>query len=112
MSADQGSLPAQNQDELLENLAEDGGPAFPVNVTDADGGRAVGHWGMTLRDWFAGLAMQGFIAAQSDSDNRMALKEKAITMGIGWFELISKDAYATADAMLSKRECAREVRND
>jgi hypothetical protein len=46
--------------------------------------------GMDLRDWFAGLAMQGLI----DND--------------GLFSEIPTQAYAIADAMMK----AREVKND
>ena len=37
---------------------KDGGPAFPAQHFDL----ADGEHGMTLLDWFAGMAMQGFIA--------------------------------------------------
>ena len=66
-----------------------GGTAFPTIMRDADGyvsGR--GH-GMTLRDWFAGMALQGFLAGNPDADCG--------------FEGYAHDAYKTADAMLKKR---------
>jgi hypothetical protein len=64
-----------------------GGPAFPV----------VGQWygdklggqlthGMTLRDWFAGMALQGLLASTKTND---AL-------------VIAKDAYIIADAMIAE----------
>ena len=37
----------------------DGGPAFPCPDTENYDGEA----GMSLRDWFAGLAMQGMLAS-------------------------------------------------
>lgn len=40
----------------------DGGPAFPSVVTDTDGGK-VNLWGMSLRDWLAGMALQGILAS-------------------------------------------------
>jgi hypothetical protein len=43
---------------------------------------------MTLRDWFAGMAMQGLLAGTKTSDG----------------QAIVKDAYALADAMMAKRE--------
>jgi hypothetical protein len=56
----------------------DGGPAFPPNPNDAEG--------MSLRDWFAGMAMQGLLAnCGADS------------------EQIAKKAYEYADAMLVER---------
>ena len=41
----------------------DGGPAFPVpDCHHANGQVQYGHNGMTLRDFFAGLAMNGMVA--------------------------------------------------
>jgi len=58
-----------------------GGPAFPHSRlgSDADG--------MTLLDWFAGMAMQGLLASTKTND---AL-------------VIAKDAYIIANAMLAQR---------
>ena len=48
------------------------------------------HHGMTLRDHFAGLAMQGICASAPN---------------VEWTDaLISKEAYRMADAMLAERE--------
>ena len=40
---------------------KDGGPAFPL---PSDGGRSIhpAVRGMSLRDWFAGMALQGLIS--------------------------------------------------
>lgn len=38
---------------------KDGGPAFPSHGTMGE----VNYQGMSLRDWFAGMAMQGLLAA-------------------------------------------------
>ena len=43
----------------------DGGPAFPLApVVDPETGQFCGphSTGMTLRDWFAGMALQGYLA--------------------------------------------------
>ena len=55
----------------------DGGPAFPDN-----------RWqdGMSLRDWFAGMALQGILAHQAD------------------WEGMEEWAYERADRMLAARE--------
>lgn len=60
----------------------DGGPAFPRS----------GNWskdydGMSLRDWYAGMALQGYLS------------------GIGWMDenKVAKWSYAQADAMLVER---------
>jgi len=49
------------------------------------------HLDMTLRDWLAGMAMQGIMASPiTDAD---------VT-----FEAVARDAYRQADAMLAERE--------
>ena len=75
-----------------------GGPAFPrapVPPT-ADHGGACGDTGMTLRDYFAGQAVTGFIAAIKD------VQEDPL------FENASRGfaalSYIVADAMLKARE--------
>ena len=65
-----------------------GGPAFPVEAPRFDGTQH--SEGMTLRDWFAGLAMQGRLA-NSDRFEGSAGRE-------------AKEAYEFADAMLKERE--------
>jgi hypothetical protein len=62
-------------------MSDDGGPAFPMHSD-------VLPPGMGLRDWFAGLAMQGMLASGSQApDDRLAA-----------------EAYAAADAMLEARK--------
>ena len=66
---------------------EDGGPAFPL----AEPGNCVSaSEGMTLRDYFAAKAMQGFCA-----------REVSIECSA---DDIADDAYAIADAMLAARK--------
>ena len=61
----------------------DGGPAFPVKWQNGEQ-----QSGMTLRDWFAGQALVGYVAYNPDSrDVDLACV-----------------SYATADAMLAERE--------
>ena len=73
----------------------DGGPAFPCKGIEYDPDfpgalQSVSYSGMSLRDWFAGMAMQGqIIADQRAADN----PEKA-----------AERAYANADAMIKERE--------
>ena len=70
---------------------KDGGPAFPNITPDmpVDGGP-----GMSLRDWFAGMAMQGML---SNSLMRISSNpEAALT------------AYSIADAMIVQRERGEE----
>lgn len=93
---------------------QNGGPAFPVadhhlvhrigaeaveGITDtAERDRvyiaatAQAGQGMTLRDYFAAKAMQGFCANQSTTD------------GAGGYKEVATFAYSMADAMLAARE--------
>ena len=71
-----------------------GGPAFPVTgyeTRDDQGLVAVFQNGMTLRDYFAAKAMQGFV---SDSDWRVDMHP----------DETARAAYSQADAMLKARE--------
>ena len=61
---------------------KDGGPAFPSP------GYVTSITGMSLRDWFAG----------------MALKEILLSGGWGEYETLAKGAYIIADAMIKERE--------
>lgn len=68
-----------------------GGPAFPQSIAEIQGGAAVSHdfqdgVGMTLRDFFAAMAMAG-------QANYQGTHPKQI-----------QDAYAIADAMLAERQ--------
>jgi hypothetical protein len=62
---------------------DDGGPAFPSHPDSA-------YAGMTLRDWFAGMALQG-MSANPCLDN--------MTM-----DIVAKNAWSQADDMLEARE--------
>lgn len=72
-------------------------PAFPVSTGNSYSGHQDGHttWqfpGMTLRDYFAAKAMQGFVSSYQDGDVTCPLADIAI------------DAYDMADAMLQARQ--------
>jgi hypothetical protein len=70
----------------------DGGPAFPVpDSHHANGQVQYGANGMTLRDWFAGQALQGLLACGEAHDEHT----DSVTAGA---------AYKMADAMLKARE--------
>lgn len=64
-----------------------GGPAFPIKgpLMTCD------EQGVTLRDWFAGLAMQGMLACGEQHDANTS-------------SVLSEDAYKIADTMLKARE--------
>ena len=66
----------------------DGGSAFPINDTHYPNGQIqYGCVGMTLRDYFAAKAMQGYISAKT----------------IRTQEQLVEYSYLFADAMLAER---------
>ena len=64
-----------------------GGPAFPCDLTSYDAEVQLKYGGMTLRDYAAIKAMQGLLSATKTSDG----------------EMIARDSYKMADAMLKAR---------
>ena len=68
-----------------------GGPAFPFSPSDVSTIKP--QLGMTLRDYFAGEAMQGMISANGDSNGYLEYEE----------ETVAANAYKLADAMLKAR---------
>ena len=66
---------------------QDGGPAFPILYPRAD---EDGRGSMSLRDWFAGMALQG-MCANGLSGNPGEIKDAAY------------NAYRQADTMLAAR---------
>ena len=76
---------------MTENK-DNGGPAFPVQYSnEADGPTVMPSEGMSLRDYFAAMSLQGMLANQHPyqaSDERM----------------FARDAYVLADAMLEARK--------
>ena len=71
-------------------MSKDGGSAFPVRDSWWDGNETkfIGQPGMTLRDYFAGLALAAGLYDVND----------------GEIQRRAKDCYAIADAMLKARE--------
>lgn len=66
----------------------DGGPAFPVN--DPGGVNSMAS-GMSLRDWYAGMALQAIIIQSGDFQDGSILKNAASM------------SYSYANAMLRAR---------
>jgi len=82
----------------LQKAMRDGGPAFPHRHEDrwqnAEG--RITNTGMSLRDWFAGVALQGLCAhpeSKAGSDQNM---ERYVSM-------LASISYRVADAMLNER---------
>lgn len=70
-------------------MTDTGGPAFPTKNYAAIQPLAEGYSeGMTLRDWFAGKAMQSLMLTAKTSQD---------------VDLLSKGAYQMANAMLKER---------
>ena len=68
----------------------DGGPAFPVWELNGQGKPEMTGFGMSLRDYFAAKAMQGYVSDQEWRDD------------VG-FDGTARAAYDMADAMLAAR---------
>lgn len=80
----------------MKEKINDGGQAYPTGQLEYDPKGNILFFqkeGMTLRDYFAGLAMQGFISAAWGEN-------QVVTDCIG----IAHEAYNVADAMLNRRE--------
>jgi len=93
---------------------DDGGPAFPGNgeffVDGPQGRMAQSAWGMdggkgmSLRDHFAGKAMQGIVGSIDGELCYMRLKEHAARDGLSVSQWIARDSYKQADAMIAERQ--------
>ena len=74
---------------------DDGGPAFPSKMlvnrfaTEETAQQLIGADGMSLRDWFAGMFIQGGDPMEFDIRDR---------------HVVAKYAYMMADAMLAARK--------
>ena len=64
-------------------------PAFPVAISVGPNDQAELYKGMTLRDWFAGLAMQAMVQSEDYEWTN---------------DHIAREAYDIADLMLQVRE--------
>ncbi len=82
----------------------DGGPAFPCEYEDVKSPypRTIVQTGLSVRDWFAGMALQGMI-----SDTIATIGGEPITPENA-VELISARSYEYADAMLKERNKENE----
>lgn len=75
----------------------DGGPAFPRPIGEALGTVSDGYAGMSLRDWFAGMALQ--LAGATALEMIM----RGRTEPLPDEDSMARKCYATADAMLKAR---------
>lgn len=85
----------------MSEQRDDGGPAFPRSTNEtmlqAD---CLAYDGMSLRDWFAGMALQGFMA--NPNVIRHSASYGYIFVNSTRAELM-EECYANADAMLKAR---------
>jgi len=72
---------------------KDGGPAFPTMLYELGGESD----GMTLRDWYAGMAMQGMLAGLDRDAQRFLQREAEPTA------TMATACYKMADAMIQER---------
>jgi hypothetical protein len=79
----------------MNSLKNSGGAAFPQFAKDPWGNTSTRNEGMTLRDYFAAVALGGIEASQGNSGNFISTVEK-----------VAARAYELADAMLAAREAA------
>jgi hypothetical protein len=83
---------------------DDGGPAFPCSWIETDPNfppEHLMHPGLSLRDYFAGQAMQaifGGVGARDVADRDRRYDET------NWAEVVAANAYEMADAMLAERK--------
>ncbi len=92
----------------------DGGPAFPTPPLPVVSGVAAGQWsttyqpipsaGMSLREWYAGKALQGLLSNPKICDTLLALGKLR-------FAGVAQDAFVYADAMLAAR-AKEDARHD
>jgi hypothetical protein len=99
--ADQDAAETGRAGDLAEKggrAMNDGGPAFPAKVPSGNIGYKgetlyLQVSGMTLRDWFAGMAMQGLASGLEWTNGRVFGSEE-----------LAEDAFSIADSMLAERK--------
>jgi len=77
---------------------KDGGPAFPMPSGQEPRVDQVTHYneGMSLRDWFAGLAMQGMLSNSEVGARGVSISGNPTSINVA--------AYMVADGMLDARK--------
>ena len=80
---------------------DDGGPAFP-NTAKPMAGEMV-EWGMSLRDWFAGMALQGGLSS-TETLQQAALVALRSDGEVTLEQMLAIRSYSFADAMLAARK--------
>jgi len=74
-------------------------PAFPLQVFDPERFSSTDiHSGLSKREWFAGMAMQGFLASWPTEGRHITQSAKGL----------SEQSFVLADAMLSESQSQTE----
>ena len=102
----------EQEQEIMSDLKKDGGPAFPKIKRICDTSKPNGHnWmqvdstdGKSLRDWFAGIALQGELASSGNPESAQATAEASVNAGETVEKHLARICYEMADAMLAERE--------
>ena len=85
-------------DAIIDSL--DGGPAFPIPAVPTRHGS---QSGMSLRDYFAGLALQGGLSS-TETLRGAAMSVLRADKKITLEQMLAVRSYAFADAMLAARK--------
>lgn len=80
----------------MSDINNDGGPAYPVSVGTGPLSANFSSPGMSLRDWYVGLAMQGLLS------NPNIIRPKDHTDKQGHARM-AKACFVYADSMISER---------
>ncbi len=84
---------------MAVNERDDGGPAFPINEKTDGGNHHHTHAGMSLRDHYAGLAMQGLMQQLGE---RIAA-DRDIPRATAALENTARLSFLVADMMIAAR---------
>lgn len=88
---------------MTRKAINDGGSAFPMPASeDHLRGGVCAEYGMTLRDWFAGQALEALANNSAIQDSYINPDHPDAHDEVG-AELFAKAAYQIADAMLKAR---------
>ena len=98
---------------------DDGGPAYPVEgqkiMPNGEWSREPYTYGMSLRDYFAAAVLNQMYAyemkifAPERIRSLMEGREPQPDDDKHWSDLVARDAYAVADAMIAERDKLKEV---
>jgi hypothetical protein len=78
-------------------------PAFPTHDSD---GNPLGGWGLTQREWFAGMALMGVCAELANRAVSTVIADRAKEIGVHTDYVIAEVAAKRADALIA--ELSRE----